>query len=338
MDSWIDNAPLCRNRQETKSRPGLCVAQNDDPRLEACATLPKIMNKSILPTFTSCDWGTSNLRIRRVEKGGVRATFRSERGASTFSSREEFPDVLRAGMEEIGARPPVVISGMASSSLGWRELPYATVPFRLDGSAAVVEEVAPEIFLVSGVRAAEEILRGEETQLLGFGQLPEEAVVILPGTHSKHCRVREGVLTGFSTFLTGELHAVLSRHSVLRHAIADGEDEAAFGEGVVRGRESPLLEALFRVRTRQVLDHLDPVSNGAYLSGLLIGSELANVPSTGSLVLAAAGRLGALYRRAFAVLDLTDRSLILSDDACEALVVKGQQKILSHRIRPPAHG
>lgn len=293
-----------------------------------CATLPKTMNKSLLPTFTSCDWGTSNLRIRRVENGIVRATFRSERGASTLSSRDEFPEVLRAGMAEIGAVTPVVISGMASSSLGWKELPYAPVPFRLDGGDGVVEEVAPEIFLVSGVRTAEEIMRGEETQLVGFSHLPEDVVVILPGTHSKHCRVRDGVLVDFFTFLTGELYAVLSRHSVLRHAIAEGQSAAAFREGVLRGRETSLLQALFRVRTRQVLDQSDPVANGAYLSGLLIGAELASLPANGDLVLAGTGRLGELYRQAIPVLEREPRTRILSDEECAALVVKGQAKTL----------
>jgi len=290
----------------------------------------------ILSSFTSCDWGTSNLRICRVEHGEVQATFRSARGASTMSSREEFPDVLRAGMAEIGAVAPVVISGMASSSLGWKELPYAPVPFRLDASDGVVEEVAPDIFLVSGVCTAEEILRGEETQLMGFDGLPEDAVVILPGTHSKHCRVRDGILVDFSTFLTGELYAVLSRHSVLRHAIKEGHCDASFREGVLRGRETPLLQALFRVRTRQVLDHTDPVTNGAYLSGLLIGAELATLPPEVSVVLAGTGRLGELYREAFAVLERDGRTHILSSEDCASLVVRGQQKILG-RILHQAH-
>jgi 2-dehydro-3-deoxygalactonokinase len=91
-------------------------------------------NSQMLSEFTSCDWGTSNLRVRRVVDGRVAGEAVSEKGVSRV--RGNFPEILQEAMQEINATPPVVVSGMAGSSIGWQELAYAELPFPLDGSGA----------------------------------------------------------------------------------------------------------------------------------------------------------------------------------------------------------
>ena len=113
-------------------------------------------------SFTSCDWGTTNLRVRIVRDDAVIKELRTEQGASRLKSPEEFRTALGAAMDSLGATKPVVISGMAGSSIGWKELPYARLPFRLDGSDAVVNEIEPDTFLISGVRSEDDVMRGEE--------------------------------------------------------------------------------------------------------------------------------------------------------------------------------
>jgi 2-dehydro-3-deoxygalactonokinase len=278
--------------------------------------------------FTSCDWGTTNLRVRIVRGDAVTKELRTEQGASTLKSPEEFRTALSAAMDSLGAAKPVVISGMAGSSIGWKELPYARLPFRLDGSDAVVEEIEPDTFLISGVRSEEDVMRGEETELLGLELGQEEAVVILPGTHSKHCVLRNGAMVSFRTFMSGELHALLGSHGILRQSIAPGWDEAAFLEGIDEATRGALTSSLFKIRTRSLLHRKSPESNGSYLSGLLIGSELLALPKDLPLVLAAAGKIAAPYRLAFRALGLEARSRILSDEEAAGLAVRGQRKIL----------
>jgi len=278
--------------------------------------------------FTSCDWGTTNLRVRIVRDDTVVKETRSGQGASSLNSPQEFREALAVAMDAMGAPMPVVISGMAGSSIGWKELPYARLPFRLDGSDAVVDEIEPDTFLVSGVRSEDDVMRGEETELLGLQIVQEEAVVILPGTHSKHCVLRNGAMIAFRTFMSGELHALLSSHGILRQSVGAGWDEAAFLEGIDASIREPLTSSLFKVRTRSLLHGKSPESNGSFLSGLLIGSELSALPEGVPLILAAAGSIAAPYRLAFRALGLEGRSRILGEEESAALAVRGQRKVL----------
>jgi 2-dehydro-3-deoxygalactonokinase len=244
----------------------------------------------------------------------------------------DYAAVLRRAMEQIGAQPPVVVSGMASSSLGWCELPYAQLPFPLDGRGAVTREIEPGIFLVSGVCGPAEIMRGEETELLGLEDLPAETVVILPGTHSKHCQIRDAELIAFRTFLTGELRQAIRAHTVLARSIAGGWEEGAFREGVAAGASHPLLGELFRVRTRQVLDGCPAESNGSYLDGLLVGAELSGLDSARAILLAAGPAQHRAYRTAIETLGLSSRTRIPAPEAVALLAVRGQARLLDRLL------
>ena len=67
-------------------------------------------------------------------------------------------------------------------------------------------------------------MRGEETQVAGFLALNEgwDGTLCLPGSHTKWVAVSAGEVTGFRTFMTGELFAAATGHTVLRHSVGDG--------------------------------------------------------------------------------------------------------------------
>jgi 2-dehydro-3-deoxygalactonokinase len=289
--------------------------------------------------FASCDWGTSTFRLRLVD-GAVGAEVRTDDGAAKLAAlpgdrAEAFRTTLARGLEQLQAPAslPVVVSGMASSSIGWKELPYAKLPFSLDGRDAVWEKVDGRVYLISGLRSETDVLRGEETEALGLvaqlgREMPFEALFLLPGTHSKHLEVNPGGIAVFRTFMTGELFDVLSRHSVLRHSTdpAAPFDRAAFLEGVQETRLRPLPSTLFRVRTRQLLQKKDVPSNTSFLSGLLIGSELVTLLGCDlPLVVAAGERLRAAYEAAGEALGFGSRLRAVDS---ELLSVRGQQIIL----------
>src|SRR6185295_9114432 len=117
--------------------------------------------------FVSGDWGTSNFRLRLVEGTTVKAEVRTDEGTAKLAAlggdrAEAFRSTLAKGLEQLRAPValPVVISGMASSSIGWKELPYAKLPFSLDGRDAVWEKVEGRVYLISGLRSATDVLRG----------------------------------------------------------------------------------------------------------------------------------------------------------------------------------
>jgi len=220
---------------------------------------------------------------------------------------------------------------MASSSIGWKELPYAKLPFSLDGRDAVWEKIDDRVYLISGLRSATDVLRGEETETLGLTaslgrEMPFEAVFILPGTHSKHLDVNPGGIASFRTFMTGELFDVIGRQSVLRHSTDPSApfDRAAFLEGVEESQRRPLTSALFRVRTRQVLDRKDAPSNTSFLSGLLIGAELGSLRGTAVPVIVAAGeRLRTSYAAAAEAMGFAEGFRSVDSE---------QLSVLGHRI------
>jgi 2-dehydro-3-deoxygalactonokinase len=282
--------------------------------------------------FLSCDWGTSSFRLRWIsgqnheiirqyrDEAGSRSLFeRSQKGESLAHAYEtQLRDVLNSWdnhAREVREPLPLVISGMASSSIGWRELPYAAAPLKLDGSNlsfAKLDWKKPEwigtTYLLSGVATQVEIMRGEETEAIGLlSELPQKQslTLVLPGTHSKHLSVQAGEIIDIRTFMTGELFEVLARHSILKASIDPGSSSEtspdSFEEGVLWARQRGLGAALFRTRTRAVLDHRPASENNWFLSGVLIGAELLDLldySAHSPIYLAGTGRVGELYVRA----------------------------------------
>lgn len=290
--------------------------------------------------FVSCDWGTTNFRLRLIG-GPVAAEVRTDEGAAKLAAQggdraAAFRETLARGLERLGAAAdlPVVISGMASSTIGWCELPYAHLPFALDGRDAVSRCLEGRIHLISGVRSEDDMMRGEETQALGLAallgaQLPPAAIFLLPGTHAKHLEVRSGAIVALRTFMTGELFDLLARQSVLRHSTeaAASLDREGFLAGVAAARRLPLTAALFQVRTRQVLAQRAAAENASFLSGLLIGAELAELAGRQLPVILAAGEpLRTSYALAAEALGI-DRLTCVEAEPLSAL---GQEVVLRH--------
>lgn len=261
-------------------------------------------------TFFGCDWGTSSFRLRWValpslevlgevsNDRGVVATFRAWKGLGDESTRMDFfRGVIRDGVAEIEeqvgrslAGVPLIISGMASSSVGMITLPYGFLPLAGDGSNLVMHKVgADERFpfdtlIVSGIRSADDVMRGEETQLIGAltqSHAREGArLFIFPGTHSKHVEVINGEARAFRTYMTGEFFELLSKKSILSDSIApstssDVDDMRHFETGITEGSRHNILNSVFHVRTRALFGEHSKEMNYHFLSGLLIGAEVA---------------------------------------------------------------
>jgi len=247
----------------------------------------------------SCDWGSSSFRLRLVDTltkkihgevisdQGIAETHRQwlEAGRPGWERPDFYRAILTESIARLPERPdksiPLILSGMASSSIGLKELPYNRFPFRWNLKSWITEKIAGDeilshpVILVSGFQTEKEIMRGEETKLLGC-DIPDEQekTLIFPGTHSKHVFVKNKTAQDFKTYMTGELFTLMSEKSVLRHAVEKGIDEKSFIEGVKAGKDGNILHELFKVRTRQILQDYSPVSNYQWLSGLLIGTEL----------------------------------------------------------------
>ncbi len=317
--------------------------------------------------FLSCDWGTTTFRVRLVDgeekepkiRGEIRTSdgcrSLSTGGAAGYARVLEAQALAMARQYGVDENLPVVISGMASSSIGWRELPYAHLPFSVDGDDLRVTTMGETrlILLVSGVADTADVMRGEESEVIGLFQddrFPQEAGehcrLILPGTHSKHIDITQRSVTSFRTHMTGELFEILARHSVLARSLPDPEtrpetDLPAFRLGIERSGEGALTHLLFSVRTNQLFETMAAPANHAYLSGMLIGHELHDLlerDREGPLVIGTAGPLAALYREGLETLGAGKRLRPLPPDMIELAVVRAHQHILQRHasIKPLA--
>ena len=239
------------------------------------------------------DWGSTGLRAFLIDGGTTLATRTSAAGASTLKGDAAFEAALQqvAG-DWIAARPtlPIVACGMVGSQHGWREVPYANCPihvselaFRLAPPNALGVRIVPGL-LHAPQDAAPDVMRGEETQIVGALQanpaLAERACIIMPGTHSKWAKVQRGRIMDFATHMTGELFAVLRTHSVLGRLMATStkaDDMQAFAAGIDAARDADapgLTHQLFTARTLPLTGRMRGEAAADYLSGLLIGHEI----------------------------------------------------------------
>jgi 2-dehydro-3-deoxygalactonokinase len=237
------------------------------------------------------DWGTTSMRLWRFSPDGeIIARARSDRGILKVADAR-FRETLEAVAGDILTPDvPILMSGMIGSRQGWIEAPYAFCPADVAGLADQLQPVPGHISaqIVPGVALREvggrrDVMRGEETQILGAGLGRGRQLVVLPGTHCKWVLVEDGKILDFVTFMTGEMYGALRRHTILARLMpetdADFDDEAAqrsFVAGLSTSLvgEARLMQSLFSIRARSLFDELAPDLAPAFLSGLLIGAEI----------------------------------------------------------------
>src|SRR5690606_34017723 len=140
----------------------------------------------------SCDWGSSSFRLKLIDReqmalvGECRTSVGisvihdkwKKMHASEKVDRESFYlRYLADRIEELAkslniplSGVPVVLSGMASSTIGIRELSYAKLLFAMDGRDAVIHWLTPRdgfnhrMLMISGCSKSTDVMRGEETQ------------------------------------------------------------------------------------------------------------------------------------------------------------------------------
>lgn len=267
------------------------------------------------------DWGTTSCRAYLVGPGGIvlaRVTdgpgiLRVENGAFAEALRPMIGDWL-----ETHGPLPVLLSGMIGSRQGWREAPYARCPA---GAADVVGELVAidhadlSISLVPGLSTENDempdVMRGEETQIFGaLARLNEsEGLFLLPGTHSKWAEVADGRVVSFRTFMTGEMFGALKEHTILGRLMRGAAFDAdGFARGVREGAAldsaGALLNRVFATRTYGLLDRLADTALADYLSGLLLGAEIAEATCrlAGTVTIIASPALAERYVTALRIL------------------------------------
>lgn len=267
------------------------------------------------------DWGTTSLRAAVMTPDGTVLDRVATGDGIMATSGRSFAEVFAAvAAPWIAAHPGVVAlaSGMIGSRQGWVEAAYAPCPAgiaQLAGALTWIEAGGTRVGIVPGLSwRDQDVMRGEETQIVGAlaGLGVASGVFVLPGTHSKWAVVEDGRVVAFRTFMTGEVFAVLCRHSILGRLMpvgvaSGGErpfDAAAFADGCRRSMAGDFLHALFSTRTEGLFGRRAGEALPFYLSGLVVGEEvreaLALAPCA-SVTLVGSRALAAPYATALAM-------------------------------------
>ena len=237
------------------------------------------------------NWGSSNCRAHLIAPDGtVLDTLEAAAGVATLQ---------RDGMVEMANRvharwpgtPRVYAAGMIGSNVGWTDAGYVECPAGFDRlrdelvSTRIGElslHIVPGLACVRERDGAPDIMRGEETELLGLhasGRLDDAPLVALPGTHTKWVHIEGGRVIEFMTAMSGEIYDRLTAAGLLA-SIVEGPsvDGAAFRDGVrtSASRTLGLGALLFGARARVIRGLLPKANAASYLRGLLIGSEIAD--------------------------------------------------------------
>jgi 2-dehydro-3-deoxygalactonokinase len=315
--------------------------------------------------FYSCDWGTTNLRLRLVDasNSAVLSDIETNQGITKVFSQWKLSDKdrfrfycdilqncisnLKASIETSSGSIPVIVSGMASSNIGMIELPYSELPVGIDGTGLFIQsfqsssDFGHPLILVSGVRTNTDFMRGEEVQVIGAcrNRSGNHEIFILPGTHSKHVWTHNNSITDLKTYMTGEVFQLMSVNSILSNSIEVTEDsnytgwENFFEEGVRQSLQSGVLENLFGLRVAHIFNKRTAQQNGYYLSGLLIGSELKKIlEDQGREIILVSNELQKKYY--LAALDLLNVRVRTRWVSSEVATVDGQQIIFERQYAP----
>jgi 2-dehydro-3-deoxygalactonokinase len=281
------------------------------------------------PSLIALDWGTSNLRASLLDRDGAVLDTRSAAAGVMAVPERRFAEALLSLCGDwlvAHPRTPCIASGMVGSRQGWVEAPYVECPAGLSDAAARLVRVTfgaeHRLHIVPGLRCVgddgqADVMRGEETQLWG-ADLPAGSCCVLPGTHSKWAWLGEGDrVLGFQTHMTGEVYALLTQHSILGRLMEFGAPfaPASFDDGVLLGlqQHAHLLHTLFAARTAGLMGQRAPNALPDFLSGMLIGSEIAsarsgrspNTPGAGAVTLLGDGVLCDRYARALGLAGVT---------------------------------
>lgn len=302
------------------------------------------------------DWGTTSLRAyrlgehgrvleQRVLSAGIMQLPTTPRTVADRLCADGFELAFdEACGDWLDAEPAlsVIACGMVGSAQGWREAAYQQTPASVaalsSGMVTVRSLRGVDVHIIPGVLQGGElpnVMRGEETQVLGIldtlaSDAPGKPLLIgLPGSHSKWVKAQNGQIVHFDTFMTGEVYAALCGHTLLGRTLQRIEafDAPAFDRGVAVARSAAgaagPLSTIFSCRTLGLTGVLGASAQADYLSGLLIGHEIAALTQLleraqtplPEIILIGSGALLERYERALRTNGFTH--VILAEQATE---------------------
>ncbi|ELE9014390.1 2-dehydro-3-deoxygalactonokinase [Enterobacter cloacae] len=277
--------------------------------------------------YIAIDWGSTNLRAWLCQGEQCLESRQSAAGVTRLNGKSPEAVLAEVTQNWRDSATPIVMAGMVGSNVGWKIAPYLPVPAHFSAIGEQLTSVGDNIWIIPGLCVSRDdnhnVMRGEETQLLGARTLSPSSVYVMPGTHCKWVQADAEQIHDFRTVMTGELHHLLLAHSLVGAGLPEqAPSAAAFSAGLARGIASPdVLPQLFEVRASHVLGNLPREQVSEFLSGLLIGAEVASmrefVGREQAVTIVAGAALTSRYEQAFRAIG-REVSTVSGDTAFQA--------------------
>lgn len=277
--------------------------------------------------YIAIDWGSTNLRAWLCQGEQCLESRQSAAGVTRLNGKSPEAVLAEVTQNWRDSATPIVMAGMVGSNVGWKIAPYLPVPAHFSAIGEQLTSAGDNIWIIPGLCVSRDdnhnVMRGEETQLLGARTLSPSSVYVMPGTHCKWVQADAEQIHDFRTVMTGELHHLLLAHSLVGAGLPEqAPSAAAFSAGLARGIASPdVLPQLFEVRASHVLGNLPREQVSEFLSGLLIGAEVASmrefVGREQAVTIVAGAALTSRYEQAFRAIG-REVSTVSGDTAFQA--------------------
>lgn len=276
------------------------------------------------PTSIVVDWGTTSLRAVLADEHRQQVAALETADGITTVPKGQHEAVLMAALAPWFAAHgnlPLAALGMITSRNGWVEVPYVSCPAGPEQlSRGTIRRKLPngsDLVFLPGLQDPlrgpfPDVMRGEETQIVGYG-LEKDITVIIPGTHSKWASVKAGKISGFQTFVTGEIFNLLINHSFIARGSTQPpvDDGSAYLWGLNEAKHSVAMSSLlFSARTGTLAGKLSADQLRSFVRGLVIGQEFRQAQDAGWFVengqatIVGNDGLNDLYTQAAAIFDL----------------------------------
>lgn len=258
------------------------------------------------------DGGTTNLRVMLTDaQGNLLDCQRRMVGAAATAvagSNQALREAARACIHRLLEAHHLrqediarcIAFGMITCASGLKEVAHLSAPAGyLDFRQGMVSQHFPDIAsfpieFIPGLRnfsgavtlenvAQMDMMRGEETEALGFFHLMQPAspcVLILPGSHNKLIALDEkGNILRCMTTISGELLSALTQHTILSEAVdgkfvQDGQYDRDMLLAGAKGCEAGLGRAAFSARILRTLGHLPQEKIASFLLGVVLRSDV----------------------------------------------------------------
>lgn len=169
--------------------------------------------------YIAIDWGSTNLRAWLYQGDHCLESRQSEAGVTRLNGKSPAAVLAEVTTDWREENTPVVMAGMVGSNVGWKVAPYLSVPARFSSIGEQLTSVGDNIWIIPGLCVSHDdnhnVMRGEETQLIGARTLAPSSLYVMPGTHCKWVQADSQQINDFRTVMTGELHHLLLNHSLI---------------------------------------------------------------------------------------------------------------------------